>query len=174
VAHLGLLLVGRTGAERLRRGSSAAPGTGHSGGGKFWRGRSEIEQRAAGEASTGSQGGAGWWDGDGMEGKATFTEQHLWWPAARHGAVGGAHAAGLAGGPILRSTRASSFATAGPTAACLGAGADLGRNTRPYGHGLDRRSVGRRPAGRRAAQGGNDFKGLSGRAGPRETRGTDA
>jgi hypothetical protein len=74
VAHLGLGLVGRRGRWKTRRGSSVAPGVGHRGGGKFQRGRGEVRQHAAGEASTGSQGGSGWLDGDGMKGKVQFTE----------------------------------------------------------------------------------------------------
>jgi hypothetical protein len=97
VAHLGLVLVGRRGHWKARRGSSAAPGVGHHGGGEFRRGRGEVGQRAAGEASTGSQGGAGWLDGDEMKGKAPFTEQHPWWPAAGHEAVGGGVSCGEVG-----------------------------------------------------------------------------
>jgi hypothetical protein len=89
VAHLGLVLVAQRGRWKARRGSSAAPGVGHHGGGEFRRGRGEVGQRAAGEASMGSQGGAGWLDGEGMKGNAPFTEQHPWWPATGHEAVGG-------------------------------------------------------------------------------------
>jgi hypothetical protein len=78
VAHLGLGLVGRRGRWKTGRGSSAAPGVDHRGGGKIRRGRGEVRQHAAGEASTGSQGGSGWLDGERMEGKAQFTEQQPW------------------------------------------------------------------------------------------------
>jgi hypothetical protein len=59
VAHLGFVLVGRRRRLTARRGSSAEPGAGHRGGGKFRRERGEVGQCAAGEASTGSQGGVG-------------------------------------------------------------------------------------------------------------------
>jgi hypothetical protein len=127
VAHLGLGLVGRRGRWKARRGSSAMPGVGHHGGGKFRRGQGEVGQRAVGEASTGSQGGAGWLDDDRMKGKAPFTEQHPWCRRRGTKQWGGPACRGRSSGSLL-TRHACLLATAGPTATRLGVGAGLGRN----------------------------------------------
>jgi hypothetical protein len=56
VAHLGLVLVGRMGRWKARRGSSAALGAGRRGGGEIPVRWGEVGQCTAGEASTGSPG----------------------------------------------------------------------------------------------------------------------
>jgi hypothetical protein len=74
--------MGWRGRGRARRGSSAAPGTGHRGGGKIPVSRGGFGQCAAGAASSGSQGGAVAVGRRQMDREGALTEQLSWRPAA--------------------------------------------------------------------------------------------
>jgi hypothetical protein len=80
---------GSEGRWEARRGSSAAPGAGHRGGGNLQRGGGRFGQRTAGAASTGSQGGAGAAGQRQKEREGALTGQPTWRPAAEQGGLVG-------------------------------------------------------------------------------------
>jgi hypothetical protein len=146
---------------RLRRGEGAVGAKG--GRGSFGR-RSRSRGRAQAVAIAGGK-----WNSTAA---VSMAWRHGHGQCRRLGAAGGSAHRGRSSGPLLR-RHARLLATAGSTVTCLGAGAGLGRTRGSTARA--RPAVCWTPSGRptRGSRRGG-IQGLSGRAEPRETRGTDA